>query len=284
MKLRKRKKEKLARENKRSWLTGLMKMSKLYLYDARYNLKKETSYSNIASLLKKNVEINKTQIKKDFYIIDDNVTKDQLIEMYGKVKYKNEAWTVVEGSDNKFLVSTQGRFKKITKTNPDGIYVMPKLVERESKKNRNKNTLFIHLTFKGERKLYIAARIVAYHFVDIFYDARGIGGGGKPLKYKNMKHEELIVYHKNGLAYDNYCDNLEWIDRIDFNKKMSSSKGNRLDDRIIVARDAKTREIIDEYNSLREAARNLPISQSSVHRSIKCKAIVGGMYIFEDRR
>lgn len=257
----------------------------MYLYDARYNLKTETTYEKASKLLginEKELKVhkeNKTKIRK-FYLIDDDASIKKLKELYSKEIFKNETWKVIEGSDDNFLISNYGRFKRIYKSHPEGKFIMPYFQNR--KVNVNKNKQFVKVNFKGIYKEYCVARLVAYHFVDIYYDSDGWTRKGKDLKYKRYNFEDVIVYHKNGLVYDNYHGNLEFLDREDLGKKTAyKSKGGKT----IVAINAITDEIIDYFRSTRHVESKLPISKQSVCDSLNgIRPIVGGIYkfIYED--
>lgn len=256
----------------------------LYLYDARYNLKTETTLEKISKLLKKKEidlsrDINTLEKVKKWYIVDESVDVKELKKLYEKEVFKNEVWKVIEGSDDKFLVSNYGRFKRIYKNSPNRKFIMPYYQTR--KVNVNKNKQFIKVKFKEVYKEYSVSRIVAYHFVEIFYDGYGFTSESKPIKYKNKKFEDLVVYHKNGLVYDNYHANLEFLDREDLAKKTAhKSKGGRT----IVAIDAETGDIIDYFKSTRHVEANLPVSKQAVSDSLNKvwkTNIVGGKYIFE---
>ena len=251
---------------------------KLYLYDPRYNIKTETSYEKLEGIFGIKITVlrsyksKKQKIKDKYYIIDDKTPTKYLKELYSKEIIKNEAWKVIEGSDDNFLISNYGRFKRIYKSSPNGKFLMPYFIDRKNNINRYKQ--FIKVKFQGTYKEYNVARLVAYHFVDIFQEL------GKAMKYKNYNYDDVVVYHKNGLVYDNYHHNLEWLDRYDLAKKTAhKSKGGRT----IVAIDADTNEIIDYFKSTRHVEANLPVSKSAVTDSLNRKwktNIVGGKYIF----
>lgn len=247
---------------------------KVYLYDPRYNLKELTTYEKLnktfgMSLSKLSyAKVKKTKIDRFWYILDIKTSKQEFRELYIKEKFHNETWKVIEGSDDKFLVSNYGRFKRIYKSSPDGKFILPFTEQRKLNKNNKKQ--FIKVKFLGGYAAHNVARVVAYHFVDVFYER-------KHDKYKNKNYNELVVYHKNGMIYDNYHGNLEWLDREDLSKRTVMTKCKHP----IVASDADTGELIGYYNSTRDAAKKLPISKSSVQTALKENIVVGGRYIFE---
>lgn len=256
----------------------------LYLYDPRYNLKTETTYEKIAELFETtkgnlaSYKSKKRKINKKYYIIDENTSKKELKEFYSKEKFDNEVWKDIEGSEGQFIISNYGRFKKLYKSIPEGKFLLPYFI---SGRNCNKNKQFIKVKFKGDYKEYSVARLVAYHFVDIYYTSDTIVRKSKDDKYKSYKYDDLTVYHKNELIYDNYAGNLEWLDREDLAKKTahkSKTKGT------IVAKDATTGEVIDYYRSTRDVEKHLYVSRQAVSDSLNHKwktNIVSGTYMFE---
>lgn len=256
----------------------------LYLYDPRYNLKTETTYEKLQQLFgitKGNLYYYKSKqnkIHKKYYLIDENINLKQIKELYSKEIFKNEVWKEIEGSEGKFLVSDHGRFKRIYGNKPEGKFLLPYFVKT---RKCNKNKQFIKVKFKGIYKEYNVARLVAYHFIDIYYTRDSLIRKSKADKYKYYKHDELTVYHKNEIVYDNSACNLEWLDREDLAKKTahkSKTKGT------IVAKDATTGEIIDYFRSTRDAEKHLYVSKQAVSDSLNRKwktNIVAGTYIFE---
>lgn len=256
----------------------------LYLYDPRYNLKTETTYEkaselfettkgNLASYKSKKIKIN-----KKYYLIDENTSKKQLKEFYSNEKFQNEIWKEIEGSEGKFIISNYGRFKRLYKSTPEGKFLLPYFI---ATRNRNKHKQFIKVKFQRMYKEYNVARLVAYHFVDIYYTSDSVVRKSKSDKYKYYNYDDLTVYHKNELIYDNYAGNLEWLDREDLAKKTahkSKTKGT------IVAKDAITGEIINYYRSTREVEKSLYVSKQAVSDSLNHKwktNVVAGTYIFE---
>lgn len=256
----------------------------LYLYDPRYNLKTETSYEKLAKLFEvsKNCiasyKSKKIKLHKKYYVIDDNTSLKQIKELYAKEVFKNEVWKEIEGSGGEFFVSNHGRFKRIYKSYPEGKLLLPYFVKT---RKCNKNKQFIKVKFQGVYKEHNVARLVAYHFVDIYYTTDSVIRKTKAEKYKHYDYDELTVYHKNELVYDNSACNLEWLDREDLAKKTahkSKTKGT------IIAKCAKTGEIINYFRSTRDAANHLYVSKQAVSDSLNHKwktNIVGGTYIFE---
>ena len=262
-----------------------MKM-KLYLYDPRYNLKRETTYEKLSEVFGKSKNTlmvsksKRSKLENKYYIIDDKIKLQEIREIYSKEKLENEVWKVIEGSDNKFLISNYGRFKRIFKNNQNGRFILPYFIKRKNKSN-NRDKQFIKCQFRGVYKEYLVSRLVAYHFVEIFYESDGWTRKGKDLKYKKYKFDDLVVYHKNGILYDNYHANLEFLDREDLGKKTGyKSRGGRE----IIAIDVIKKEVVGSFKSTRHVADNLPVSRQAVSDSlnkIRRTNVVGGRYKFE---
>ena len=256
------------------------------LYDARYNMKKHTTYEEVAELLRVDKQyLYNYKAKKQklpgvkCYLLDETATRNEFRELYEKEVFKNEVWKEIEGSDGKYLISNFGRFKRIYKSNPDGKFVLPYFVKNRGKYGDTDNKQFIKVMFRGKYDDYYVSRLVAYHFVEIFYDGDRVGEG-KALKYKNYKFDDLIVIHKNGLLYDNYHGNLEFLDQQDFNKKIT--RINKIKKRNnIVCKDAQTGEVVGYYTSTRDAAKELYVGKTTVQEGLKTGRIVVGRYKFE---
>ena len=251
----------------------------MYLYDVRYNLKTETTYKKLSEIFGMDIHVLRIykhkgkRLKKYYHIIDKETPLKEIKKLYSSYKINLEAWKEVEGSNGEYMISNYGRFKKINKSNPEGKFILPFVVKRQKDVYRNKQ--FVKIRFNGEYKNHSVSRLVAYHFVDIydndFYTKR------KADKYKYYKHDDLVVFHKNGLVHDNYHGNLEWLDRIDLGK-ITGQK--RYHGKSIVAKDIEG-NIIDYFNSTRHAAEHLPISKTSVQSSLNKGIVVGGIYNFE---
>lgn len=93
------------------------------------------------------------------------------------------------------MISNYGRFKKKYKSAPEGKFILPYYKVKTPKSGKNQ---FIKVMFRDKSKEYNVSRLVAYHFIDI------------PSKYKDYFYDELTVYHKNEIQYDNYHRLLEY--------------------------------------------------------------------------
>lgn len=244
-----------------------------YLYDPRYNLKTETTLESVSKVfrLKESELLEKKdkgeKISRYYYLVDDNTPLKDIKKIYARYKIEAEAWKPIEGAED-CLISNYGRFKKGNK------FLLPFIVKRHKDESRNKQ--FIRLTINGVTKNYSVARLVAYHFVDKYYYE--IGGEKKADKYKRLKYNDLVVYHKNGVVHDNYHGNLEWLDREDLGKVVGKK---RYHGQPIIARCAMTGEILGHYSSTRHASKELPLSRTSVQNALNTGEVVCDIYKFE---
>ena len=171
----------------------------LYLYDPRYNLKTETTYEKMCRLFVKtkgtlqSYKSKNRKVNKRYYIIDENTSKKQLKEFYSKEIFKDEIWKTIEGSEGQFIISNYGRFKKIYKSIPEGKFLLPYFVH---KRRCNKDKQFIKVKFQGEYKEYNVARLVAYHFVDIYYTNDKVIRKSKDRKYKAYTYDDVTAFCK----------------------------------------------------------------------------------------
>lgn len=226
----------------------------LYRYDPRTNLLTDTTYKlleeqtgvRIATL----ASIKSRGLKfQHGYLTDDTVTVQQRKAWYEKEEYHNETWKIIDGSENKFLISNYGRFKRVYKKHNG--FLLPFLKKRNG-------SLEIKVHFKGRYGNHKIANLVAHHFVS----------GKKP---------GLVLHHKNGIITDDYSGNLEYISIVELGKKT----GHKSRAREVVQLDRFTGEVLGEYRSAREAGRNTYLSYQSVIDCCNHKSkSSGGIYVF----
>lgn len=148
-----------------------------------------------------------------------------------------EYWVMVPGSV-KYQVSNYGNVRKILKS---GKTRPIKTYRKHDKCN------VVKVDFQGKYGEHVVHTIVAAAFLE------------KP-------EPKLVLWHKNGLKFDDYAGNLEWITR----KELGKRTGGRTDKCISVLQmDRNTGEVINFYKSIREAARNNYISAESICEVIR---------------
>ena len=148
-----------------------------------------------------------------------------------------EYWVMVPGS-MKYQVSNYGNVRKILKS---GKTRPIKTYRKHDKCN------VVKVDFQGKYGEHVVHTIVAAAFLE------------KP-------EPKLVLWHKNGLKFDDYAGNLEWITR----KELGKRTGGRTDKCISVLQmDRNTGEVINFYKSIREAARNNYISAESICEVIR---------------
>lgn len=225
----------------------------LYLYDAKTNYKRETTYeklSKLSGLSIKALRINKSRKLKvkalDAYIIDDKTPREVIRELYSKQVFKNEVFRTIEGYGGAYSVSNFGRVKRKLK---DGTkkFVLPIF---------NKVGKFFHVNISWRNQTYLKRipTLVAECFI-----------GKRPQGYK--------VTHKNGLFYENHAQNLQYTRPEEYHTKVFRKKGIP-----VVALKAETMEIVGEYCNATEAAKELFVSPTNIRRICRKGGVtVGGL-------
>jgi len=142
-------------------------------------------------------------------------------------------WKPIPGMDN-YLVSREGEIRRVWKS---GMVTDLKPQRKLTDKGRPKT---IRLTIAGKRKEYIVSHLVAAAFL------------GEP-------PEGMVLYHKNGMKFDNHVENLAYISR----KKLGKKTGHKSNCLAVFKIDKEGNEI-EIYYSAREAARQNYMSYQTV--------------------
>jgi hypothetical protein len=237
------------------------KAKKLYLYDPRTNITKETTFEYLEGLTGKpklTLMSYRSKRKKvgniNCYLVDDTLTVKQRKEWYTAEKYHNEVWKKVEGLDGKYLISNYGRFKRVCKSGKE-YFLLPFL----KKSSGRRDYLLIKLSFNKVGTSYDIAKLVAKHF----------NPGPKPGE---------VLHHKNLVKTDNFSGNLEYISREKLGRK-TSGLNNR--SKPVVQFDKDTMEVMGEFKSAREAGRQCFVSYQAVMDNCNKKTkVCGGAYVF----
>ena len=182
---------------------------------------------------------------KNCYLIDENTSKKQLRTWYELVKFDNEVW---KQYDETYLVSNYGRIKKLYKKYPNGKLMLPYIKHDK------------WMVVKIHKKEIEVHKLVAKLFLD------------NPYNYP-------CVYHKNGILYDNYHCNLEYISRQELGCRTANQNKYY---KTIIAIDNDTGEIVNWFKSSRAVEKELYINRQSVLNNLngKTKNVAGGKYSF----
>lgn len=207
----------------------------LFLYDPRTNVSRETSNKELMGITENSIStLSKAKIHGrklraiNCYITDGVAPLKKRQEWYAKESYPDETWLQVNGTKNNYLVSNYGRVKRVYKS-----------VER----------FMLPYQRKGEGNLFVKIdgnEIKVGHLVaDAFLR-------------KRLPHESVI--RKNGIVTDDHAANLRIISKAELGRRT----GYKSKSMPVVQIDARTGEIVNEYRSAREAARNYFMSYQAI--------------------
>lgn len=203
----------------------------LYLYDPRTNVSKRTTYKElqgITGLSASALSRAKTRRSKlrsiNCYVTEGEASVNQRREWYAKEKYEDEAWLNLSGTKNKYLISNYGRVKRIYKTSE-------RLLLPYQRKGRG--NLFVKIDGREIKVGHLVAEVFL----------------------RKWGSDERVV-RKNGIVTDDYVGNLEIITTEELGKRT----GFKSKSMAVVQIDAETGEVVNEYRSAREAARNYFLS------------------------
>ena len=222
----------------------------LYIYDPISNTKIETSYEllhDITGIPYNTLTCYKSKHKKlkeiNSYIIDETFDKDILYGFMIKESIKDEIWKTVD-FNNKYLISNYGRIKRVYKNGKDRL-LMPYI------KKKNKR-LVIKISKNGKQK---------EHFIDHLVSDMFLG------------HKEgMCRYHKDGNIYNNRVENIGFITR----KELGRRTGSKSKSIPVLKIDIETGEVLEEYDSIRQAGKENYISYESIRLCIAGKSKTSG--------
>ncbi|MBU8908532.1 NUMOD4 domain-containing protein [Desertibacillus haloalkaliphilus] len=227
----------------------------IHLYDPRTNIITETSYDYLEELtgLKRGTLVSYRSIGNKIrnincYILSSDTTVQQRKAWYEKEVYEGEYWKVIKGSDEKFLISNYGRFKRVYKSKTG--FLLPFL-------HRKRGNLLIKVRYNGIYKSHKITTLVGRHFI----------GEPKPGE---------VLRHKNGIKTDDFVGNLEYIP----NSTLGKLTGGISTSKPVVQLDKDTKELIAEFRSAREAGRNCFLSYQAVLDNCNHKRSSSGGWVF----
>lgn len=215
----------------------------MFLYDPRSNVMKELTLKQIGDIANLSESAisrcmsEKRKVKSiNCYVFKENPSAKERKTLYEEEVFQGEVWHPLFTSA--YEVSNYGRIRKRYKKKTS--LIMPFF--------RRKH-LQIKLNFEGSIKEYKVRDIVAAVY----------------LKAKSGK--DCIVY-RNGDRTDCSVWNLKRANRSEVAKKAGATAKSKP----VVLIDEKTKEIIDEWKSAREAAKHLFMSHESVRT--RCTGLV----------
>lgn len=200
----------------------------LYLYDPINNVKIPTTYDLIAGMSgysKSGLATMKCKRKKlksiNCYIIDENTDKKTLREFRENENPKDEIWKIAPGTQGKYEISTYGRLR-----NRETKYLMTPCPN-------SKGILGTYVSINNKKVTLRIHKLVAEAFLF------------KPLNCNSVIHK--------GSKHNNHVDNLKWVSWKEAVVINGKSKDTQC--KPVYKLDLETYEIIDEYESIRQAAR-----------------------------
>lgn len=215
----------------------------IYLYDARFNLKTPITYNELESIgivnynMASSYKSKRSKLKKiNKYIVDEDTPIKELKELYLKEQYEDEIWREILDCDTPYFVSNYGRVKKKLKTKE--MFLLPF-------RSKSKNTLYnyIKLKINGKYKEVRISSLVANYFLT-----------------KPQDGKEYRVKHLNGVKYDDWASNLEFISL----EELGKVTGGMSKAQSILQVNPYDYEIIDSFKSAREAAKIIYSNRQSV--------------------
>jgi hypothetical protein len=219
----------------------MKKPAKIYMYDPVNNTKVATDFDYLAELsgYTKNSLVtmkSKRRLVKTIscYIVDDTFGEEDLRELMTKYTPRNEIWRDTDES-GKYQVSNYGRVRRVwPKAGPR--FLMPYY------RSHSKRIQWVKVSFKGKYGNVPVHKLVAELFLD------------NPNNY-------IYVIHKNGIQYDNRAENLKWV-----SNKEAARLGGKSSGTPVAMLDYDTLEIIEDYPSVRAAARDLGCHEMMIHQ------------------
>lgn len=219
----------------------------LYIYNPINGVKTTTTYELLAGMTGKKpgtLASLKSKHEKigniNCYLIDEKFSKETLRKFREKEKLKDEIWKEVNFNKS-YFVSNYGRVKVKYKNGKEKLL---SLYKKHGKK----------LIVKINSKEYYIHQLVANAF----------------LEYEVGK----CAFHKDGNIYNNHANNIGFKTKEELGKLTGGKSGNIP----VLKVDIETNEILDEYDSIREAGRENYISYESIRCCIRGKQKTAGGY------
>lgn len=231
----------------------------MYLYDPMTNQTRKTTAKEMSEMtgqdngsIRSFASRQKKLKRIGVYLSTAEPTIKQRREWYSNEIIKDEAWVEVQGSDGQFLISNYGRVQRVYKHTMK--FILPFQYQ-------DKGFLQVKVRLNGRYKEYKVAHLVAMHYLGPIPEGAG-------------------VFHKNGIRMDNFVGNLEYIDKQTLGKRT----GYKAKSRAVTLYEPETKAFINEYRSVREAARNNPVSYQAIYDHLNglTPSAAGMMFMFSD--
>lgn len=210
-------------------------MMELYLYDPKTNVSTKTDHKTLMGITGMTFS-GLSRARKNggkirvigCYLTEGIAPLKQRQAWYAEESYEDEAWKPLKNTEGNYLVSNYGRVQRIYKTTKR--FMLP--YQR-----------------KGEGNLWVkidGKEIKVGHLV------------AKVFLRKREAHERVI--RKNGIVTDDYVSNLEIVSK----KVLGERTGFKSKSMPVVQIAEASGEVVNEYRSAREAARNYPLSYQAI--------------------
>lgn len=228
----------------------------LYLYDALYNVKEETTIEFLNGLFgiseKKlyHLKNEKASIRGRWYIIDENIKRSELHKFQNSYRCRDEIWREIKGTNGLYQISNYGRVKMFNETYPKG-KIVPSRTKLDSRKKQRENLdswdkhsiksrrRYIRLNINGQVKEFLISRLVAEHYLGEAYQ-------------KDFNPEDYWVIHKNNILYEDYFGNLY------FEKKEVAIKNIKKNKKAVLSAICReTGQELGPFTSINRAAKAL---------------------------
>lgn len=189
--------------------------------------------------------------KSDIWVINNLTTKDQISSVLNDFSSPIESWRKIPETQKQYLVSSLGRVKVVYKSGKE------KILSQYAKSGRKKLMVKIPIEEKKYKEFHIH-QLVANAFIP------------------NPDNCEC-VFHKNGDILNNMSKNLRWIDRVE----LGQITGGLTNSMPVFKKDAKTKEVIDWYESMAEAGRQNYLHRETIRLCVSGELKTAGGFIWE---
>lgn len=189
--------------------------------------------------------------RKDIWVINNLTTKEQIDVVRNEFFDPNERWKKIDVCTKPYYISTLGRVKVKYKNGKE------KVLSQYAKSGRKKLMVKLPVGDKKYKEFHIH-QLVALAFVP------------NPNNYE-------CTYHKDHDIFNNRCNNIGWIDRSELGKLT----GGLTNSMPVFKKDAKTKEIIEWYESMAEAGRQNYLHRETIRMCVAGELKTAGGFLWE---